>query len=125
MAGKTVKTFVDLHGWMAVVVENAVSHTVVFDGEAIVFRGLTGCHLRFDLSEKQLQFSSCRRSVLGCPAVCPITQAGRRDAALCSDHASRRHDTGQLYVNAPVSFSSAECYIFIKRRLVIGPFSKR
>ena len=51
VAPEAVVPFIHLHGWMAVVVKNTVSHTVVFDGEAIVFRGLTGCHLRFDLSE--------------------------------------------------------------------------
>ena len=42
-------------------------------------------------------------------AVCPITQQEEgHPVALRSDHASRRHDTGQLYVNVQDSFSCAE-----------------
>ena len=40
-------------------------------------------------------------------AACPITQWIKK-AVLRSDHASRRHDAGQLYVNAQDSFSYAE-----------------
>ena len=39
------------------------------------------------------------------PAARPIVQPGREPAVLCSDHASRWHDTEQLYVNVRDSFS--------------------
>ena len=42
------------------------------------------------------------------PAVCPITHAGGENTVLCSDHASRRHDTEQLYVNAQKSFCTED-----------------
>ena len=42
------------------------------------------------------------------PAVCPITHAGGENTVLCSDHASRRHDTGQLYESAQRSFCTED-----------------